>query len=109
MNRLLFWLLVLSPVITQAESNDTFSVLGLGNVNCREYVEDYHSPRHREYINWTSGFISGLNHERKQSVSLNKGVASRMLWLLNYCEENPEDFFFLANSKLYSDLEARER
>lgn len=90
------------------------AVYGEGITSCGSYVESKNNETQRYiYLAWLNGYLSAYN--QYQSSKLKKFNGSHdvkrgldpqalMLWLENYCRENPLDTFIRAVIMLRDEL-----
>lgn len=77
-----------SEYIAKAEGYS--AVIGAGTNSCGKWVEAKNDPAQRyQYTQWLYGFISGHNWYIKQYESLPPDKESAVLWVDNYCKNNP--------------------
>lgn len=69
-----------------ATSDSQYTLYGIGNLSCGEWVE--HRRNGDNSMGWwTAGFVSGVGHEGKRLKATD--MAAIEVWLDNHCQKNP--------------------
>ena len=91
--------------------NAPFSGYGASLKSCGEFVADSSSRNYKhEYLVWLWGYFTAVN-KHDESVRPNKNILagkdseSILLWLKNYCNDNPLDNFLQATIALQDALQ----
>lgn len=90
------------------------AVYGEGTASCGSYVESKNDEIQRYiYLVWLNGYLTAFNQYQSSKLKIfngshdiKKGLDSPalMLWLENYCRENPLDTFVRAVMMLRNEL-----
>lgn len=81
-----------------------FRGYGPESMSCGRYVQEIITDpaRMNVYHWWLAGFVTGTNYLRGRNSSTD--APGYELWIKNYCEANPLEFFIAAASKLDTAL-----
>ena len=93
--------------------SDKAAVVGPGARSCGQIIASMEADKigRAAYFFWAQGFLSGLNFEYGPDFEFSTDLSdydALMLWLENYCKENPLDIYARAVSKLWHELRARQ-
>jgi len=100
-------------VTNTAASDDKIVVAGVGANSCGKFIAETKDDEtfRAAYFYWAQGFLSGLNYKYGLSPEFATDLAdynALMLWVDNYCEENPLDLYGVAAIKLWHELRIRQ-
>jgi hypothetical protein len=92
-------------------STDCNALSIMGDISCGDWV-DHHSassPDIQTVIqnNWVAGYLSGMAVGLNADILDNPSGKSLILWLNNYCRNNPLDNISTAASHLAIELKSR--
>ena len=96
-----------------AASKETLALVGAGANSCGKFIaetEDSELMRNL-YFFWAQGFLSGLNFKYMKSARFAADLSDQealILWIKNYCEDNPLDHYAAATVHLYRELRRRQ-
>jgi hypothetical protein len=98
------------------QPNKIATVYGAGTVSCGKYVEVRQSNKSGElyqFSAWIDGFLTAFTIYNPKAdcdyINSKKDDAALLLWLDNYCKENPLDNFHLAIQSLVKELNAPKK
>lgn len=87
---------------------------GEGNASCGKYVESKNDEIQRYiYLVWLNGYLTAFNQYQSNKLKIFNGshdvkrgldLEALMLWLENYCRENPLDPYLKAIMMLRDEL-----
>jgi len=97
--------LSISSVGFTAEVSNSGIILGPGAISCGKFlVEKQQVSGEVQYLQWTFGFISGVNHIKGLSIGVGTDRFAVIKHLENYCQNHPLDLFVDAVVDLYRAL-----
>ncbi len=102
-------------VANTATSDDKLVVAGVGANSCGKFIADIeagHQILTSLYFSWVQGFLTGLNTKYllcPESATELSDHDALMLWIKNYCEENPLDQYLMAVTKLWAELRVKQK
>ena len=86
------------------------AIIGTGAQSCSEFLtHSTSSSGEAQYVQWTLGFISGVNYSKRQEIGIKTGKSALMKQLETYCREHPFDKFGDAVIGLYQKLSERAK
>jgi len=92
------------------------TIYGAGLVSCGKYVEARQSNKAGEIYQlsaWIDGFLTAFTMFNPDAysdfINSKKDAAALLLWLDNYCKENPLDNFHLAVQSLVEELNSPKK
>ena len=103
-------ILLLSPAVAAGQKPQ---VLGYGVKGCQEYVEVFDrwedgdgeaAFEYLRYRSWLAGFVTGLSLATASDVLKGVEVKGTMRRIQVYCDEHPENDFFMATMELIRTL-----
>ncbi len=103
------WLLALLLVSPPLVAEQRPQVLGYGVKGCRDYVAVFDrwesgdaqaTAEYLRYRGWLSGFVTGLSLATASDVLKGVEVKGAMRRIQVYCDEHPDDDFFVATMDL---------
>lgn len=108
--------LILIAILATSAAWGDWAIKGEGNYSCPDYVSAKRINGAKLYssISWVQGFITGVNYQAalpEDSHSLvgqEMAATSMVLWLENYCSENPQDYLADAAEALVVELRAKD-
>jgi hypothetical protein len=103
--------LIMSLVVSgnlYAEPAEPFAVLNIGTTSCGSVVDALNGGNHeQQYIGYINGFITGINFIEGGRLGLGVEEEAKILFIKNYCNENPLDPLIAALSELENELRKR--
>ena len=84
-----------------------FVVRGSGTTSCGKFVEIFQRGDHLQDSSWLNGYLTAINRYIDTGVRDIAGDADRaalMLWIYNYCNNNPLDAVSDAAHQLFRHL-----
>lgn len=107
------------PIVsTPVAIAQTAQIVGLGATTCERFSQDIRSnPQlQRDYLSWAQGFMSGILLGRPLGVDtgLNLdppsfGILRQLLFLTNFCQQNPRSDFSDGVAALYKQLRQEQK
>ncbi len=111
MTKQLFWVGLVSagllfPVNLMASEHPPL-IWGLGAVSCSQYLREAEAGAPIRWLDWVSGYFSGLNAANNARREYLKGLSTDDMsaYLSNYCRDNPFFNFVDAVLSMQRDLE----
>ena len=94
-------------------ASDEMAVVGPGALSCGKIIASMEADKigRAAYFFWAQGFLSGLNFEYSPDFEFSTDLSDHdalMLWLENYCKENPLDRYYIAIEYLWVELRFRQ-
>ena len=88
-------LVLLSSSTYCADNTGSYAIIGSGAASCGKYIEARKSASDSKYQAWLAGYITALNVTEKDTYNLMGATdwGGMMLWIENYCTENPLEKF----------------
>lgn len=95
-------------------SASPIAIYGEATVSCGSFVESKQDETQRYiYLAWLNGYLTAVNKYQSavnnyngfRDIKTGRDSQALMLWLDNYCRENPLDNFFKAVLMLQHDLQ----
>ncbi|MDH3309572.1 MAG: HdeA family protein [Gammaproteobacteria bacterium] len=95
-----------------ADSDERYSNYGSGTQSCETYVKAREDSRNGEerielvFLTWLNGFLSAHNYYVTNTYDI-KGTTDNealLVWLENYCKQNPRKSFSSAVAALADEL-----
>lgn len=92
-----------------AEERQPFAVLNIGTTSCGSVVDALNiGDYEQQYYGYINGFITGINFIEGGRLGLDVEDEAKMLFIKNYCNENPLDHFIAALIELEKELRKRQ-
>jgi len=92
-----------------AEERQAFAVLQIGQTSCGSVVDALNGGNYwQQYIGYINGFITGINITEGGRLGLDVENEAKILFIKNYCNENPLDYFIAALIELEKELRKRK-
>lgn len=90
----------------RASTDQGGMILGPGALSCGKFLTDKKqlSSGEAQYLQWSYGFVSGINHVTGGNVGVNVDRFAWMKQLEHYCSEHPLDMFVDAVIDLQAKL-----
>ncbi len=108
------FLLNTPEAISKDSSATPIAGYGEASVSCGSFVESKHNETQRYiYLTWINGYLTAVNkyqndvkiYNENRDIKAGRDPQALMLWLDNYCQENPLDNFYQAVLKLQHVLQ----
>src|SRR5262245_52544462 len=84
-----------------------YTSMGYGGSSCGKFVEARNNEHSKvAYATWVTGYMTAVNQERANTFSIagNTDLDGLMLWIENYCKDNPLILFSNAVAKLVLEI-----
>ena len=103
-----------SQAIGKESSAGPIGAYGEATASCGSFVESKQNETQRYiYLAWVNGYLTAVNKYQSgiknynglRDIKAGRDSQALMLWLDNYCRENPLDNFFRAVLMLQHDLQ----
>jgi len=92
-----------------AEERQPFTTIGVAINSCGSVVDALNGGNYeQQYYGYINGFITGINYTEGGRLGANIDNEARMLFIKNYCNENPLDPFMTALIELEKELRKRK-
>ena len=109
-------LLTSSQTLAGEPSASPIAAYGEATSSCGSFVESRQNETQRYiYLAWLNGYLTAVNkyqsgiryYDALGDIKAGRDSQALMLWLENYCRENPLDSFFRAVLMLQNELQRK--
>jgi hypothetical protein len=93
------------------DKSGAYAIIGSGTKSCGTFIEDKKSPADSIYRAWVAGYITALNMhiEGINNLMGSTDMNGLIVWLENYCMQNPLSNFETAVQALAAKLFATQQ
>ena len=100
----------LAPLSGICDSTDGhYTVYGPGNDSCGKFLEARRNKNDAIYATWAAGYVTAINHASPATYDIlgKSDSHGAVVWLENYCHQNPLKKFASAVETLVDELYPR--
>lgn len=106
MKKINFATLILTILCGISVNAGATGVMQIGTPSCGNWVKEgiNNSAMGGAYFYWLSGYLSGMAVATNKDILRDADTASIVLWMDNYCKENPLRHVDYAANELFTEL-----